>query len=88
MQADLEALFRERWTNAAMQERALMTAMAGLGDGPVKRADIADGMGTAVESLRVPRARLIGKGFIQAAGRGSLEFTIPGFAVFIRNREN
>jgi hypothetical protein len=34
--------------------------------------------------LSVPRARLIDKGLIDAAGRGSLTFTIPGFAAYIR----
>ncbi|MCU1526736.1 MAG: hypothetical protein JWP75_499 [Frondihabitans sp.] len=86
MQADLEALYRGRWANATTQEQDLMAAMADLGDGPVKRSDIADRLGVTAESLGVPRSRLIDKGFIQAAGRGSLEFTIPGFAVFIRNR--
>lgn len=87
MEADLEALFRGRWANATGQERELMAAMAALGDGPVKRADVAERMRTTAESLGVPRSRLIDKGFIQPAGRGSLEFTIPGFAVFIRNRD-
>jgi hypothetical protein len=88
VQDDLEALFRGRWANATAQERELMTAMADLGDGPVKRADIAEKMSVRAESLGVPRGRLIDKGFIQAAGRGMVEFTIPGFAVFIRNRED
>ncbi|MCS5717871.1 ATP-binding protein [Herbiconiux sp. CPCC 205763] len=88
MQADLEALFRGRWANATAQEQQLMSAMAHIGDGPVRRADIARRMGVTAESLGVPRARLIDKGFIQAATRGSLEFTIPGFAVFLRDLES
>lgn len=88
MQADLEALYRGRWANSTAREQELMTAMAGLGDGPVKRSAIASRMHTTLESLGVARARLIDKGFIQPAGRGSLEFTIPGFAVFIRNLDD
>ncbi|GAC1376701.1 MAG: ATP-binding protein [Pseudarthrobacter sp.] len=84
MKVDLEALFRARWANAAPQERELMSAMAALGDTPVKRSDVAQQMNVTTASLSMPRARLIDKGFIQAAERGELEFTIPGFAAFIR----
>ncbi|MFK4295225.1 hypothetical protein ABH924_000357 [Arthrobacter sp. GAS37] len=38
-----------------------------------------------LEALSVPRARLIDKGFLQASLRGTLEFTIPGFAQFVRD---
>jgi hypothetical protein len=84
MKVDLEALFRARWANAAPQERELMSAMAALGDAPVKRSAVAHQMNVTTASLSMPRARLIDKGFIQAAERGELEFTIPGFAAFIR----
>jgi Mn-dependent DtxR family transcriptional regulator len=56
------------------------------GDGPVQRAEIAARMGTSTEELSVPRARLLDKGLVQAAGRGRLEFTIPGFAHYVLNR--
>ena len=88
MKVDLEALFRARWANAAPQERELMSAMAALGDAPVKRSDVAHQMNVTTASLSMPRARLIDKGFIQAAERGELEFTIPGFAAFIRTLDD
>ncbi|MDQ4503825.1 ATP-binding protein [Sinomonas sp. ASV322] len=84
MEADMEALFRARWANATRAEREFMSAMASLGDHDVRRKDIADLMGVSIESLSVPRARLIDKGFVRASTRGSLEFTIPGFAEFAR----
>ncbi|MGC5224435.1 ATP-binding protein [Micromonospora sp. DT81.3] len=85
MQADLDALFRARWANATAAERELMTAMASLGDEPVQRAEVARVLGVSSESLSMPRARLIDKGFIQSGSRGKIEFTIPGFAAFIRD---
>lgn len=87
MQEDLEALFRARWANAAEYEQALMAAMATSGDYPVQRSEIARIMGVTTSALSVPRARLIDKGFIQPSGHGRVEFTIPGFAAFIRNLE-
>ncbi|WP_426518374.1 ATP-binding protein [Diaminobutyricibacter sp. McL0618] len=85
MEDDMDALFRARWANAAEGERDFMVAMAQISDGPVKRAEIASALHVTSESLSMPRARLIDKGFIQASDRGSLEFTIPGFAAFLRN---
>ncbi|WP_111720171.1 hypothetical protein [Homoserinimonas sp. OAct 916] len=85
MAADLDALFRARWANATTGERELMHAMASLGDEHARRADIARALGVTSDSLSVPRARLLDKGFVQAGERGTLEFTIPGFAKFIRD---
>lgn len=85
MQADLEALFRARWSACSTSERRLLTAMARLGDGPTSRASIAEALGTGTNQLSTPRARLIGKGLVQPADRGMLQFTIPGFAAFIRS---
>ncbi|WP_217498812.1 ATP-binding protein [Leifsonia sp. C5G2] len=84
MQDDMEALFRARWSNATDMERDFMTAMAQLGDGSVRRIDIAERLGVTSASLSVPRDRLLNRGFIQASRRGALEFTIPGFADYIR----
>ncbi|AIV39115.1 MULTISPECIES: ATP-binding protein [unclassified Curtobacterium] len=85
MQADLEALFRARWSACSTSERRLLTAMARLGDGPTSRASIAEALGTGTNQLSTPRARLIDKGLVQPADRGMLQFTIPGFAAFIRS---
>ena len=84
----MDALFRARWANATPGERDFMAAMASIGDEAVRRTDIAGVLGVSSESLSVPRARLIDKGFLQAGGRGTLEFTIPGFAQFVRDLEH
>lgn len=65
-----------------------MTAMADLGDAPVARSAIAAAMKITSNELSVPRARLIDKGFIAPAGRGTLEFTVPGFAHFVREQHS
>jgi hypothetical protein len=86
MRQDLNALFRSRWEKCAPSEQALMQAMAEHGDGPVRRADIAQSLGVSSGDLSVPRARLIDKGIIDIAGHGHLQFTIPGFARYVRGR--
>ena len=86
MQDDLNALFRARWEKCSPSEQQLMHAMAALGDGPVRRADIAEHLGVTTGEVSVPRARLIDKGIIDIAGRGQLQFTIPGFAAYVRDR--
>jgi hypothetical protein len=86
IQADLAALFRARWEKATAAEQRFMQAMAGLGDGPVRRADVAAAVGVTSDELSVPRARLIDKGLVEVAGHGELDFTIPGFAEYVRAR--
>lgn len=81
---DLAALFRARWEKATGAEQGFLTAMAGLGDGPIARADLAQALGVPSDELGVPRARLIDKGLIDAAGHGTLTFTIPGFGEYVR----
>lgn len=85
MRSDLNALFRARWEKATIGEQEFIRAMAGLGDGLVRRGELARAMGVTSDELSVPRARLIDKGIIDVAGRGELQFTIPGFAEFVRD---
>lgn len=87
MQADLDALFRARWSACSPAERRMLAAIANLGDGPASRSAIAEALNTGSNQLSTPRARLIDKGLIQPADRGMLEFTIPGFATFVRENE-
>jgi hypothetical protein len=86
MREDLNALFRARWEKCTPAEQQLMQAMAAQGDGPARRADIAQYLGVSSGDLSVPRARLIDKGIIDIAGHGQLLFTIPGFARYVRGR--
>jgi hypothetical protein len=83
VRADLDALFRARWSGCTGAERRLLSAMAA-DDGPAARADIARALDVHSDALSAPRARLIDKGLIEPVARGMVEFTIPGFAEFVR----
>jgi hypothetical protein len=83
---DLSALFRSRWERSTPAERSFLSAMAHLGGAPVARADLARALGLTSDELSVPRARLIDKGVIEAAGRGLLAFTVPGFGRYVCDR--
>ena len=63
-----------------------MLAMAELATESVLRADVAESMEVSSGDLSVVRGRLIQKGFVEAAGRGKLSFTVPGFGDWLRNR--
>ena len=81
---DLTALFRARWEKATAGEQEFMRAMSTLGDGRVQRGDVARVLGASTQGVSVTRARLIDKGLIDVPGHGELEFTIPGFAEYVR----
>lgn len=82
----MDNLYRTRWRNSASQERSFMLAMAELATESVLRADVAESMEVSSSDLSVVRGRLIHKGFVEAAGRGKLSFTVPGFGDWLRNR--
>jgi hypothetical protein len=84
MQEDLQALFRARWAGCTPAEQRVLRAMAAHRQSPIPRVAIAAALGVSTNQLSTSRARLIDKGLIQPAERGTLEFTIPGFDEFIR----
>ncbi|BAX95536.1 hypothetical protein MSTE_00186 [Mycobacteroides stephanolepidis] len=83
---DMEALFRARWNNATPVQRRFMSAMAESlsDDRSASRAEVAAAMGRDSRAISAARAALIDKGLIAVAGHGLLEFTISGFAEFVR----
>ena len=88
MREDVDALFRARWEKATPLEQQFMRAIAELGDGPVRRSDVAKLMGATSDAVSVPRQRLIDKGLIDVAGRGQLAFPLPGFGAYIRAHDD
>lgn len=83
--ASLSGLFRARWDRATSAEQRLMRAMAELGDGPLDRAAVVDRLGLSSSSaISIARGALIDKGLIEAPVYGQMQFTIPGFAGWIR----
>lgn len=84
---ELDTMFRARWAKASPGERRLLVAMAELsdpGEGAVRRGDVATRMGVGTNDLSVPRRSLLDKGLVEVAARGTLRFTVPGFAGFVR----
>ncbi|KQB84215.1 hypothetical protein Cocul_01012 [Corynebacterium oculi] len=79
-----EALFRSRWMKATDREITIMIAMAELGDGPVRRGDIAAALGARTTDISMARRSLMDKGLVDSPHHGYLEFTAPGFAAFVR----
>lgn len=84
---ELDTMVRARWAKATAGERRLV-ALAELTDerdSPVRRAAIADRMGVSSNDLSVARRSLLDKGLVESADRGTLRFTVPGFAAFVRD---
>lgn len=84
--AELEVgFFGSRWDRATPREKAYLRAMADLGDGPVPSGDVAEAMGGRRRSdVSVFRDGLIKKGLIYSGERGTVAFTVPHFARFVR----
>ena len=78
-------LFRSRWKQASPAEVKFITAMASRGDGAVKRREVAEALGTTSTAISMARQSLMDKGLIEQATRGSMRFTAPGFAQYIRD---
>jgi len=89
VEEDLQGLFRARWNKSTEAEQKFMTAMAAAaaGAGPAERGVIAALLGRESRAVSMARASLIDKGFIAPTGRGLLEFTIPGFEIFVRRQQ-
>lgn len=84
---ELDTMFRARWSKASAGERRLLVALAELTDDretPVRRGDVATRMAVTSNDLSEPRRSLIDKGLVESADRGTLRFTVPGFAAFVR----
>jgi type II secretory pathway predicted ATPase ExeA len=87
-QNDVRMLFAARWDAAASGERAFLIAMAEVGgEKPSRRSDIAAYLGKESHSLSQTRSRLIDKAVITDANPGWLQFTLPGFADFVKEQE-
>jgi len=83
--AHLDAnFFRVRVERLTPSERAYLQAMAALGPGPHRSADIAAELGVRVGSVAPRRNVLISKGLLLSPSRGETAFTVPLFDEFLR----
>ena len=82
-----EEFFDNRVEEATNEERRYMAAMADLGDGPQRPGEVSR---TSWVSKRTSsskaRQALIRKGLIYDPEYGSVDFTVPHFADFMRRR--
>lgn len=79
-----ENFFRVRFDRLTPRERQYLRAMAELGPGPHRTADIADTLGAKITTLGPVRASLIKKGMVYSPSHGDMAFTVPLFDEFMR----
>jgi hypothetical protein len=79
-----ENFFRVRFDRLTPREKQYLRAMAELGPGPCRTADIADTMGVKITTLGPVRANLIKKGMVYSPSHGDMAFTVPLFDEFMR----
>ena len=79
-----EGFFRVRYDRLTPKERGYVIAMARLGTGPYRSADVADALGESIQALGPCRAQIIRKGMIYSPERGDIDFTVPMFEDFLR----
>ncbi len=79
-----ESFFRVRRDRLTPKERDYVIAMAKLGPGPYRSADVAERLGESVQSLGPRRAQIISKGMIYSPAHGDIDFTVPMFDDFLR----
>ncbi|MCY3807208.1 MAG: hypothetical protein OXG55_10520 [bacterium] len=78
--------FRVRLDRSTPGERAYLSAMASLGAGPYRSADVAAVMGRTTPGAGSLRDALIKRGLCHAPRRGVIAFTVPMFDDFVRRR--
>ena len=78
--------FRVRIDRATNTERACLTAMASLGAGPYRSADVAGAIGGKAAGAEDTVAALVANGLCYAPRHGELDFTVPLFDQFVRRR--
>lgn len=75
--------FRVRFNRLVPSEKTFLRAMAELGAGPYRTADIAAILSIKMNALAPVRAKLIKKGMIYSPAHGELAFTVPLFNEFM-----
>lgn len=75
--------FKVRFDRLTPKEREYVIAMAQLGKGPYRSADVAETLGESLQSLGPRRAQIINKGMIYSPSHGDIDFTVPLFNEYL-----
>jgi hypothetical protein len=78
-----ENFFCVRYDRLTPSEKNFLRAMAALGAGSQRTADIADRLSVKISTLGPVRAKLIRKGMIYSPAHGEMAFTVPLFDEFM-----
>ena len=79
--------FKDRFETASDAEQRYLAAMANLGDGPVRTAEVAERAGyTNRASTSVLRESLLKKDLVYSPRRGLIDFTVPLFGSYLRRQ--
>lgn len=81
-----QGFFNIRLEQLTPQEGRYVQAMAALGPGPYRTADIAAEMGKTQKEIDRQRGSIINKGMIYSPERGVVAFTVPKFDDFVRRK--
>ncbi len=79
-----ENFFRVRFDRLTPREKHFLRAMAELGEGSYRTAEVAEKLGVRINTLGPLRAGLIRKGMVYSPAHGDMAFTVPLFAEFMR----
>ncbi len=78
-----ENFFRVRLDRLTPAEKRYIRAMAQLGRGPYRTAEVAHALGRTLGSVAPIRASLMRKGMIYSPAHGEMAFTVPLFDEFV-----
>ncbi|MDQ0203647.1 ATP-binding protein [Pectinatus haikarae] len=79
-----DSFFKVRHDRATPRELEFMTAMVRCRTLPCTTKEIAAAMNETIQAISPLRAQLIHKGFIYAAERGTVNFTVPQFDKYLK----
>lgn len=82
-----DGFFAVRYNRCTPSEKRYLRAMAELGQGPYRTADVAKKLGRENNRLGPTRDALIKKGMIWSPEHGLIAFTVPLFDEFMRRKE-
>lgn len=79
-----EGFFKVRIDRLTPKEKEYVIAMAKLGTGPYRSADVAEILGEKLTTLGPRRAQIIAKGMIYSPAHGDIAFTVPMFEAYLK----